>query len=121
MKYTDYKYSFKKSVRFRKWSRKAYGIFSSICYQVSIGHVCKWIADSALSKKNNIINTSSLYLDDIHGNLNENDDWWDNLFDICGINVSALNHIPYVLVPDYNSANLRFCMYNLTGDYKPKE
>ena len=51
MNYKDSKYFFKKSVRFRKWSRKAYAVFASICYQVSIGHVSKDIADSALAKK----------------------------------------------------------------------
>ena len=48
MNYKDSKYFFKKSVRFRKWSRKAYAVFASICYQVSIGHVSKDIADSVL-------------------------------------------------------------------------
>lgn len=44
---------FNNTVRFRRWSRKAYAAFSSIHKQVSIGHVCKGIADSAVIKSSN--------------------------------------------------------------------
>lgn len=120
MKYTIYKYSFKKSVRFRKWSRKAYGIFSSICLQVSIGHVCKWIADSALSKKNNSSNSSLASQNSINNIYDEDDDWRDDLKDISEINSFAHFFVPFVTVPDYGSANYRFLMYNPKGDHKPE-
>ena len=38
------------SVRFRRWSRKGYAVFVSLHYAVTIGHVCRSIADAALSK-----------------------------------------------------------------------
>ena len=38
------------SVRFRRWSRKGYAVFVSLRIAVTIGHVCRSIADAALSK-----------------------------------------------------------------------
>lgn len=40
----------KKSIRFRRWGRKAYSAFCSIGRHVTIGHVCKGIADASLDK-----------------------------------------------------------------------
>lgn len=38
------------SIRFRRWSRKGYAVFVSLRIVVTIGHVCRSIADAALSK-----------------------------------------------------------------------
>ena len=38
------------SIRFRRWSRKGYAVFMSLHKAVTIGHVCRSIADAALSK-----------------------------------------------------------------------
>ena len=38
------------SIRFRRWSRKGYAVFVSLRIAVTIGHVCRSIADAALSK-----------------------------------------------------------------------
>ncbi len=38
------------SIRFRRWSRKGYAAFMSLHKAVTIGHVCRSIADAALSK-----------------------------------------------------------------------
>ena len=40
----------RKSIRFRFWSRKNYAVFGSLHRHVTIGRVCKGIADSALDK-----------------------------------------------------------------------
>lgn len=45
----------RKSVRFRCWSRKNYAVFGSLHRHVTIGKVCKGIADSALNKAKNIL------------------------------------------------------------------
>ena len=37
-------------IRFRQWSRKGYAIFASLGKHVTIGHVCKSIADASLTK-----------------------------------------------------------------------
>lgn len=38
------------SIRFRRWSRKRYAVFNSMHRHVTIGEVCRSIADAALSK-----------------------------------------------------------------------
>lgn len=38
------------SIRFRRWSRKGYAVFVSLRIVVTIGHVCRSIADAALGK-----------------------------------------------------------------------
>ena len=38
------------SIRFRRWSRKGYAVFMSLHKAVTIGHVCRSIADAALGK-----------------------------------------------------------------------
>lgn len=37
-------------IRFRHWSRKAYAAFASLGKHVTIGHVCKSIAEASLCK-----------------------------------------------------------------------
>ena len=37
-------------IRFRQWSRKGYAIFASLGKHVTIGHVCKSIAEASLTK-----------------------------------------------------------------------
>ena len=49
-------YNAEKTIRFRCWSRKGYAIFRSLHSHVTIGRVCKSIADSALSKDKNTMN-----------------------------------------------------------------
>lgn len=41
----------RQTIRFRRWSRRAYAAFASIGRCVTIGNVCKSIADSSLSKR----------------------------------------------------------------------
>ena len=43
-------YNTGETIRFRCWNRKGYAIFRSLHRHVTIGHVCKSIADSALKK-----------------------------------------------------------------------
>ena len=38
-------------VRFKRWSRKRYAAFCSVGRVVTIGHVCKSIADASMSKQ----------------------------------------------------------------------
>ncbi len=49
-------YNTGETIRFRRWSRKGYAIFRSLHSHVTIGRVCKSIADSALSKDKNTMN-----------------------------------------------------------------
>ena len=44
------------TIRFRCWNRKGYAIFRSLHRHVTIGRVCKSIADSALKKDKNTLN-----------------------------------------------------------------
>lgn len=44
-----------RTIRFRKWSRKAYATFASIGKCVTIGHVSKSIADNSLTKNKTVI------------------------------------------------------------------
>ena len=44
----------RKSIRFRRWSRKNYAVFGSLHRHVTIGRVCKGIADSSLDKARHI-------------------------------------------------------------------
>ena len=44
----------KHTIRFRRWSRKAYAMFASIGKCVTIGNVKKGIADASLGKQGNI-------------------------------------------------------------------
>lgn len=109
MNYKDSKYYFKKSVRFRKWSRKAYAVFASICYQVSIGHVSKDIADSALAKKEY---RESLFQisqnEEADDECNGKEVRRDILSDILGINVPVQNYIHPVIVLDCNPENIDY-------------
>lgn len=43
-------YNAEKTIRFRCWNRKGYAIFRSLHRHVTIGRVCKSIADSALKR-----------------------------------------------------------------------
>lgn len=43
-----------RTIRFRKWSRKAYAAFASIGKCVTIGHVSKSIADNSLTKSKTV-------------------------------------------------------------------
>ncbi len=43
-------------IRFRRWSRKSYSMFASIGKYVTIGQVCKSIAEASLSKTNSLSN-----------------------------------------------------------------
>lgn len=45
----------RKSIRFRRWSRKNYAVFGSLHRHVTIGRVCKGIADSSLDKARHIV------------------------------------------------------------------
>lgn len=47
-------FSNKQTIRFRKWSRKAYAMFASVGKCVTIGNVKKGIADASLGKQGNI-------------------------------------------------------------------
>lgn len=47
----------RRSVRFLKWSRKKYAAFCSLHCQVTIGQVGKGIADAALSKSKQAVDT----------------------------------------------------------------
>ena len=49
-------YNTGETIRFRRWSGKGYAIFRSLHRHVTIGRVCKSIADSALSKDKNTMN-----------------------------------------------------------------
>ena len=49
------------SIRFRRWSRKGYAVFMSLHKAVTIGHVCRSIADAALGK-NKSFSTGSGFL-----------------------------------------------------------
>lgn len=49
-------YNTGETIRFRRWSGKGYAIFRSLHSHVTIGRVCKSIADSALSKDKNTMN-----------------------------------------------------------------
>ncbi len=40
----------KRSIRFRRWSRKGYAVFCSLSADVTIGRVCKSICEMALRK-----------------------------------------------------------------------
>ena len=44
----------KKTIRFRRWSRKTYAAFASIGRQVTIGYLRKNVADSSLRKQNSV-------------------------------------------------------------------
>ena len=44
----------KNMIRFRHWSRKAYAAFASLGKHVTIGHVCKSIAEASLCKSVNL-------------------------------------------------------------------
>lgn len=48
-------HSQRKSIRFRRWSRKNYAVFGSLHRHVTIGRVCKGIADSSLDKARHIV------------------------------------------------------------------
>lgn len=48
-------HSQRKSIRFRRWSRKNYAAFGSLHRHVTIGRVCKGIADSSLDKARHIV------------------------------------------------------------------
>lgn len=108
MNYKDSKYFFKKSVRFRKWSRKAYAVFASICYQVSIGHVSKDIADSALAKKEYRESLPKIKQKKEADGYNDKEVQIDIQSDILGINVSVQNYIHSVITLDYNPENLDY-------------
>ncbi len=114
MNYKACKYYFKKSVRFRKWSRKAYAIFASICYQVSIGHVNKDIADSALAKKEYKESSSLMFYNDEQDEHKDKEEQRNILSDIFGINVPVQNYIHSTIVLDCNPANF----YNYITDRK---
>lgn len=43
------------SLRFRRWSRKAYSLFVSCNNHVTIGHVCKSIVDASCRKTSNTL------------------------------------------------------------------
>ena len=45
----------RRSIRFRRWSRKNYAVFGSLHRHVTIGRVCKGIADSSLDKARHIV------------------------------------------------------------------
>ena len=49
-------YNTGETIRFRCWNRKGYAIFRSLHRHVTIGRVCKSIADSALKKDKNTLN-----------------------------------------------------------------
>ena len=49
-------YNTGETIRFRCWNRKGYAIFRSLHRHVTIGHVCKSIADSALKKDKSTLN-----------------------------------------------------------------
>lgn len=108
MNYKDSKYFFKRSVRFRKWSRKAYAVFASICYQVSIGHVSKDIADSALAKKEYRESLPKINQKKETDGYNDKEVQIDIQSDILGINVSVQNYIHSVITLDYNPENLDY-------------
>ena len=114
MKYTCIKYSIRKSVRFRKWSRKAYGAFSSMCYQVSIGHVNKWIADSALSKKECNGNSLSDRCEGV-SLCNNDEEHGDVMPDFAGFNVLVQKLVPVITAPDYNPERLYIIFYEFIG------
>lgn len=44
-------YKYRQSLRFRRWSRKAYAVFCSVGRCVTIGCLSKAVADSSLSKQ----------------------------------------------------------------------
>lgn len=50
----------KRSLRFRRWSRKAYSVLISLKNHVTIGHVCKSITDASCLK------SSAAVSDDLH-------------------------------------------------------
>lgn len=108
MNYKDSKYFFKKIVRFRKWSRKAYAVFASICYQVSIGHVSKDIADSALAKKEYRESLSQISQKEEADEYNEKEVQRNVLSDILGINAPVQNYTPSVVVLDCNPENIDY-------------
>lgn len=108
MNYKGCKYYFRKSVRFRKWSRKAYAVFASICYQVSIGHVSKDIADSALAKKEYKEGSSSKCQKQEQDEHDDKEEQGSILSDIPGINVPVQNYIHSVIVLDCNPADFNF-------------
>ncbi len=112
MKYTDRKYSFNNSVRFRKWSRKAYAIFMSLRFQVSIGHVSKGIADSALTKNENT-DLSSIAQ---KKNYTDNDTYngiEDIINEFVETNISAQNLMPAIVTSDCDAACSDFLFYNI--------
>lgn len=108
MNYKDSKYYFKKSVRFRKWSRKAYAVFASIRCQVNIGHVSKDIADSALDKKEYRESLPKINQKKEADEYNDKEVQIDIQSDILGINVSVRNYIPSVITLDCNPENLDY-------------
>lgn len=48
------------TIRFRKWSRKAYSIFASLHRHVTIGQVCNSITDASMSKSSECMNGSGI-------------------------------------------------------------
>ena len=52
-------YNTGETIRFRCWNRKGYAIFRSLHRHVTIGRVCKSIADSALKKDKNTLKTDA--------------------------------------------------------------
>ena len=44
-------------IRFRRWNRKSYSMFASLGKCVTIGQVCKSIAEASLSKNTSLCNT----------------------------------------------------------------
>ena len=114
MKKFGSKYGFKQCLRFRRWSRKAYAVLISMSYQVSIGHVSKWIANSALNKNVNRTNNGIFTSHDsaLENDFNEKDYIKDICSENIGVNIFMQYIIPSVLVSDYNSVGL-FYIYKL--------
>lgn len=82
------------TIRFRKWSRKAYAAFASIGKCVTIGHVSKSIADNSLSKrKTAILQFASVQKQSVDvSDLTSSHTWEQAEWDLGGIIMQTILH-----------------------------
>lgn len=96
-----------KTIRFRKWSKKAYAIFASIGRNVTIGCLPKNVVDSSLAKQKSGISVSCKdykeYIYDINKRKDQDIDFGIQLV-LCQVDINPSKE-KYIDITTYRNRN----------------